>query len=344
MPFSTPNIIQGVSFRQATGSGPISFAFGTDLTAGSCLLIVAGIVESASSQTLFLGTVTGGGSWASALSARDASPGDYAPNIACTWLANASAGPSGTISVPFRYWNGSAYAAQTTNIKVSGYAVEIGNAATSPIDAAQVKFGTSGSSAAATTTAGTGTLSQDTHRIFGGGAGWFGDADLTSGFALVDATGTPPVTDTPNGSGPGYLGFHFASKALTGTNATQSYTQDHPNYGSGGAGQAAIIVPVKGKATATYYYQAELPAAKFPTSLTNLVVYVWRNKAWQSDAADETYTIASPTITPKSGDATRNVLRWLADPAALPTDTVTAFIMQASSGKRAGPGLISVVT
>jgi hypothetical protein len=33
-----------------------------------------------------------------------------------------------------------------------------------------------------------------------------------------------------------------------------------------------------------------------------------------------------------------------ADPAALLTDTITMMVMQASSGKRAGPGLGSVVS
>ena len=336
MPFSTPNIIQGVSFKYAAGSGPITFAFGSNLTAGSCILIVAGMVESVSSQTLFFGTITGGSTWSSALSARDGSLNDYAPNLSCAWLANVSAGASPTYSMPFRRWDGSAYQSQTTNLKVSGYAVEIGNVPTSnPIDASQVKFATSGSGATNTTTAGTGTLSQDTHRIFGAGAGWFGDPALTATYALVGSAGD---TDIANGAS-SLLGFHLASKALTGTTAAQSYTQSHPD---GGGGQAALIIPVKGKSTTSYQYQFELPAAQFPTSLTNIVVYVWRNVAWHS-AVPEAYTIATPSITVKPGDSTRNLLKLPADPAALLSDTVTGIVIQSSSGKRAGPGIGSVV-
>lgn len=343
MPFSTPNIIQGVSIRHQGNTGPLTFSFGSDLTAQSLILLVGGLVESVTSETLFFGTVTGGGTWSSAVSARDASPGDYAPNLAAAWLHNVSAGASPTFSIPIRKWNGSSLVVHTSNIKHSLYAMEIGNVPTSnAIDPAQVKFGTSGSAATETTTASTGTLSQDTHRIFGGGAGWFGDPDTQSGYTIVDATGTPPYTDTANGSGAGFVGFHLASKALTGTNAAQTYTQPHPNGGSGGAGQASIIIPVKGKATASYFYQAELPAAQFPTSTTNIVVYVWRNVGVGAEA--EIYTISSPAITAKPGDATRNLLKVPADPAALLTDTITMMVMQASSGKRAGPGLGSVVS
>ena len=85
-----------------------------------------------------------------------------------------------------------------------------------------------------------------------------------------------------------------------------------------------------------------LPAAQFPTSTTNIVVYVWRNVGVGAEA--EIYTISSPAITAKPGDATRNLLKVPADPAALLTDTITVMVMQASSGKRAGPGLGSVVS
>ncbi|MFM1991286.1 MAG: hypothetical protein RJA99_4243 [Pseudomonadota bacterium] len=344
MPFSTPTVLQARAIQQASGAGPITFAMTANLTAGSAILLVGAAVDSSTSQTLFLGTPTGGVTWSTPSSARDATPGDYTPNVVVSIAQNLSAGASPTFSVPFLKWNGSSYVAASANIRFTGVAYELGNVPTTGV-LDVVRFGTSGSGATSTTPATTPTLAQDTNLLVGVSGGWYG----APGTPTTGGTWTEPTTTSPagggnvaNGSGAGLVGFETAYRALTGTTAGQSVTMPHNNSGAGGAGQAAALIVVKGKSTTSYQYQAELPAAQFPTSVTNLEVYVWRNVAWYS-ALPERYVIASPTITVKPGDATRNLLKLPADPAALLADTVTIMVLRPSTGLRAGPGVGAVV-
>lgn len=342
MPLLTPSYLQAVAIRAAAGTGPQTFAFPSSLTAGSLILLIAGLT-STTGETLHIGTPSGGPTWSTPLSARVPSAGEWAPNIAVAWTHNVSAGASPTFSVPFLVWNGSALVPQTTNIKVSGWAVEVGNVPTSAaIDPAQVKFATTGTGATSTVTPSTGALSQTEHRLFAAGTGYFGIPGTPTGGVTYTVPSTPAGALVQNGESPGYIGFVVGHGALSGSAAAQTATITH----DAGAGAAAVIVPVKGRDSGAKQYQVELPATgaqALPIGSTNLVAYVWRNVNWYA-ALPEVYTLAAPTIVAKPGDATRNLLRFPADPAALVTDAVTVIVMQASSGKRAGPGAGAVVT
>jgi hypothetical protein len=94
--------------------------------------------------------------------------------------------------------------------------------------------------------------------------------------------------------------------------------------------------------SASLAYQVELPAAQFAVGIAGLNVAVWRNVDWWT-AVPEWYVVSAPTVIPKPGDATRNLLRVPAPVGAATGDTVTTIVLQPSTGLRAGPGAAAVV-
>lgn len=334
MPFNTPGVAQVKSISVTAGAS-VSFAMTSNVGANNGILLLGGLVEAVSSQTLFIDAPTGGGTWTTPQSARDASPGDYAPNLVVALRPALSAGASPTWTIPVKRWNGSAFVAQTSNIKFEGLAIELNNVPASAVIEV-VRFAITGSGAVQTTTPTTPDLSQDTNLLVAGAAGWFYDPENPT----TGGTWTERASVT-NGDA-SRLGFQASTRALTGSTDGQFVVLPHPNGGAGGSGQCGVIVVIKGSPTVTYNYEAEIPAALFPIGTTNLRATFWRNVNWWT-AVPEVYDLASPTIVAKPGDATTNILKVPAPAGALLTDTVTACIEESSgTGYTTGHGGASV--
>lgn len=335
MPFNTPGVAQ-VKAISVTAGTSVSFSMTSSLGAGNAILLIGGLVESSSSQTLFIDAPTGSGTWTTPVSARDSTPNDYAPNLVVALLANVSSGASPTWTIPVKRWNGSSFVTQSSNIKFEGVAIELNNVPTSAVIDV-VRFATTGSGATQTTTPTTPDLSQDTNRLIAGAAGWFYDPENPT----TGGTWTEHAS-VINGDA-SRLGFQASSRALTGTDDGQFVVMPHPNGGSGGSGQCGVIVVIKGSQTVVYNYEVEIPSAIFSTSITNLRATFWRNVNWWT-AVPEVYDIASPSIAAKSGDPNTNILTVQAPAGALLTDTVTACIEESSgTGYTTGHGGATVV-
>ena len=206
---------------------------------------------------------------------------------------------------------------------MSGLVLEItGVAPSATIDV--VRTGT-GAAVASVTTATTGTLVQADNLLVVCAGGWFGTPSNP-------ATYTSQLTQE---NGP-LIGAQISTKIVTGSTAAQTVTVSHATAAATGA----MMIVLKAANATAYYYEFELPAAKFPTSLTNIEVGVWRNAAYYA-ALPERYILASPTIVVKPADSTRNLLKIT---SGLPgtvagTDTIRGIVFESSgTGKTTGIG------
>lgn len=253
--------------------GTVTVNAGFSVTAGNCLVLIAGAIKSDTSDTALATGVTGGGTWSTPVNVLTGT--EYQPNAFAAVCPNAS---SGTLSFDI------ALDTSSSN-QVTGIVQEWTDVPTSSVEivAAQVGSATSGTS---TSTSNSGALSTTNGVAIVGGFGWGGLFYNTSGW-------TPPDSGLPHQNGvDGKLGGHVMYRLLEAADASGIIgTMTH----DASAGTAAIMVLLKDDAPALTI-RCTLDSSKFTSADTGITAFVWVN-AWPD-------TAVAKRITGLAGDAT----------------------------------------
>lgn len=262
MAFETPSVVQARLYELDGQTGTIVVSPSSAFTSGSTVVVIGTAVQSGTGLAVRLSSVSGGGTWQSAINVRPDT--DYAPNCFAGVLYNAP-GSSPSITLTMN---------QSTDVRASFALVEIDGVPSSSVLDGSARTGTSGSSATSTATSATGTLTQSDNLILLCAGGWLGTPLTPSGYTNV-------VTPTANGSGPGYVGNGVFYKTVTST-STQTGTVLH----DASAGSSAILLVLKAASTTSLKYRFTFNSSLFTSADTGIEGYVWRNGGADSVLAE----------------------------------------------------------
>lgn len=247
--------------------------FDSNVSAGSTLVLVGVSVDSASSLSTLLSSVsdTQTNEWIGVTNARASNV--YAPNAFAAYTINASAG-STTITAALN--DGTANA-------ISWAAFEIGGVPTSgSIDV--VVTGTASGTTETSTTA-TGTLDQAANIAILAGGGWCGTPNTVSGWTNVLSQ---PNTGTQIGAQIAYRTL-ASTASIVGTVTHEAASQT-----------SAVMVIVKEATGGSLRYKFTFDSSTFTSADTGITGFVWRNKTPEIGAAEK--------YTDLAGDASAGIL------------------------------------
>lgn len=270
MAFDLIAVRQSKSFVLDGQTDTIAVNLDASVASGSALLVIGAAVRSDTSQTVLLSSVSGGGTWASAINVRTGT--DYVPNVFASIAPNVSAGsPSVTLTMN-----------QTSSVRTSFVLFEVEKAVTSSVIDKQ-PTGTS-ASGTSTSTSSSGALTQTDNLVVLCAGGWFGIPQNPSGY-------TSYMTQQ-NG---GFIGCQVSARKVTATTAiTGTVAHDET------AGAAALLLVLKAATTAAKRYKFLLDTATFTSADTGITAFVWRN-------ADPDAVVAEK-YTGLAGDGTAGIL------------------------------------
>ncbi len=294
MPFPANPIRQSKTFTLTAQGGSLALTFDSPVAAGSAIVVI-GTSIGATDQAALMGTPSGGATWSAATNTRITA--NFSPNVGAALGINASAG-SPTITVPFTVNGTTVSGGSPTTYRFSGCLLEIEGVPTTDVldSGASPRTGTA-SGTASTATSASGTLSQADSLLIACGGGWGGIWGTPSGWTsrLTQQNGT-------------FIGSSVATlKVAATTSVTPSFPHEADNATS------AILLVLKGSATASFKYVFEFPASggdSLPSSEGSIEALVWRNvEPFSAGRTPEYYSGLTADSGTKPGDTTTRLLQ-----------------------------------
>jgi hypothetical protein len=298
MPFQAIAVRQSRNYTLTGQTDTIAIAPSASLAAGSTVLVIGSAFQAGTGLTVLLSSVSGGGTWESALNVR--ADDVYVPNVfACVVYNVSAATPTITLTVN-----------QSSAVTISLSLIEIEKVPAAAVLDGSARTGTTAASAATTSTAATGTLAQTDNLTVLCAGGWFG--------APVTPPGYTAIQSTANGSGTGYVGCGVYHKKVTST-ATVTGTVAHDPSG----GSSAMLLVFKAASDVALQYKFQLNPSAFTSADTAISGYVWRNSGPDGVLAE--------AYTGLAGDAVAGDLLITPTPANVQvTDTITGVFYNAT--------------
>lgn len=298
MPYQAIAVRQSRNYTLTGQTGTIAIAPSASFASGSTVLVIGAAFQAGSGETVLLSSVSGGGTWESALNVRSA--GVYVPNVfACVAYNVSAATPTITLTVN-----------KSSSVTISLSLIEIEKVPTTAVLDGSARTGTTTVGASTTSTAATGTLAQSDNLIVLCAGGWLGLPVTPAGYTAIQ--------NTANGSGAGLVGCGIYHRNVTST-ATVTGTVAHDSS----AGSSAMLLVFKAASTVALQYKFQLDSSVFTSADTAISGYVWRNSGPDGVLAE--------AYTGLAGDAVAGNLLITPTPTNVQiTDTITGIFYNAT--------------